>query len=120
MRCYEYIHRFGVNPFVEDTDQDGVPDAWEENVGLKVGTAETTDLRSVWTTYAPEESDREVFARLCEEGVQGPMGSDWADDGLQWISAPPDVCQRTVVRDRSGKTVASLSALPGTPVSSVP
>jgi hypothetical protein len=99
-RCWEYIHRPGADPLQEDTDQDSVPDAWERRVGLKVGERDTAGFISIWGGgYEPSEGDREVFARLYEEGVTGPRGSDWADSGLQKVGPAPNVCQPTVVRN---------------------
>lgn len=113
-RCWEAI----LNGMA-DTDGDEVPDAWEVAVGMKVQTGEdSTGFVDAWPgTYQSWEADREAFARLHEEGVFGPTGSDWADDGFNWGTAPPNACHPTLKEDNEHNAVDSF---PGSPVSPLP
>ncbi len=124
-RCWEKIFKDRVDGREEsanDSDQDGVPDDWERVVGLTVGVQDTTGFGSYWGGYGTSngtspEGDSEAFARLHEEGVFGPIGADWSDQGLEWGNTPPNFYQRTLPQALGYQPISSF---PGTPISPLP
>lgn len=95
-RCYEAIHPSDGSQGLIDEDGDKVPDDWEGQVGLTVGTTDSVKVNGVgWGERNYQDAskgDSEVFARMYERGVQGNIDGDWADDGLNY--GRPTPCNR--------------------------
>lgn len=82
-----------------DTDEDGLPDSIESQIGTDPEDPDSTDFGTnadgspnIYSDLA----DEEVFCRMCERDLDVPE-NDWADDGFNWgRPAPPNVCYRVV------------------------
>jgi hypothetical protein len=79
-------------PGVQNSDGDRVPDELEVQVWLNPNVNDTTlfTANNPQYGYSPDEGDGEVFARLYEVGLQGPLDADWADDGLNYGRVRPN------------------------------
>ena len=95
-RCHEAIQSGMADNDNGDGTGDGVPDAWEEAVGLNPNSTNSSDSD---ISDAPEYAniaDQEVYCAMQARDVTGPREADWADDGLEHGTVPgPDPANRS-------------------------